>query len=191
MKKVSTIFLLLTSVYVANAQVSLGVKAGVNLADFGGKDANGLSSKTGFNVGGIVNISVNEKIKVQPEILFSAEGTKSSAAKFNPNLINIPVMLQYNFYKGLYAETGPQFGIITSFKVKPNGSSSSINVKDSYKSSNFSWGVGVGYKLESNIGINARYNLGLTSIAKGSADLKINNFAIGVFYLFQKSDSKK
>jgi Outer membrane protein beta-barrel domain len=191
MKKISIIFLLLTSVHFTNAQISFGAKAGVNFADFGGENANGLSGKIGFNIGGLANISLTEKLKVQPEILYSAEGTKSSAAKFNPNLINIPVLLQYSLYKGLYAETGPQFGIITSFKVKPNDSGSSIDVKDSYKSSNFSWGIGFGYQTNNGLGMNARYNLGLASIAKGSGDLKMNNITLGVFYTFGKANTKK
>ncbi|MBL0144633.1 MAG: PorT family protein [Chitinophagaceae bacterium] len=175
--------------YTTQAQAKYGAKAGVNFADFNGSDADGFSSLTGFNLGGFANIPVTENFSLQPELLFSKEGGKFSGGKITTSYINIPVMLQYNISNGFYGETGPQIGILASAKSKIDGVSGTSNIKDEFKGSNFSWGLGFGYKMTNGLGFNGRYNLGLGTVIK-DATVKTSNIAFGLSYTIGSASSK-
>ena len=104
----------------------------------------------------------------------------------NQSYLNIPVLAKYQHSSGLYGETGPQLGFLLAANVKSGGTSQ--DVKSSYKSTDFSWAFGVGYKIPLiGAGIDARYNLGLSNIAAEQVNgysVKNSVFQIGVFYLF-------
>lgn len=192
MKKiVLAIVVLTTTVLASQAQVQFGLKAGANFYTLGGdnaEDAN-LNSKIGINAGGIVNIPVSAKFKVQPEVVLSIQGAKEDdggTTNWNFNYLNIPIMAQVFATEGLYFEAGPQIGFLLKADIKEEGSSSSYSVKDQLKSTDFSFGLGAGYKTASGFGFNARYNLGLSNILKDSdnGELKNRGFQIGVSFLF-------
>lgn len=197
MKKIIFLSMLTFAAFVSNAQIKFGIKAGANFSKFSGKDAkiSGISPqfKVGFAGGGLVNIALNEMISVQPEVLYSMEGTtyKESGEKlhFKNDYINVPVMVQYNHESGFYAETGPQVGFLMS--AKASDGTNSTTVKDAYNTINFSWGLGAGYKLSNGLGIGARYNFGIANIAKNDnndgadkANVKLGGFHVGLFYTF-------
>ena len=186
MKKVFLSFFLAASFYGASAQVQFGAKAGANLATFSGDDADGAKSKIGFNVGAFAEIPVAEKFSVKPELVYSLQGAKSEGEgdyKVNLSYINVPVLAKYNIAEGFFAETGPQIGFLVAAKAKFDGEST--DVKDGYKSTDFSWAFGVGYEFTETIGANLRYNLGLSKLDEGG-DAKVKNsvFQLGVFYKF-------
>lgn len=183
--------LLVSAIQAQKESIKFGVKAGANFYKFSGKDANFGSVSPKFQVGiaggGLVNIPVSSMFSVQPEVLFSMEGSKyeesGSKLMYKTNYINIPVLLQYNNPSGFYAETGPQLGLLMS--AKGDDGSSTQDIKDNLNSTNFSWAFGLGYKMQSGFGFGARYNLGLGNIAKESGtDIKLGGFHVGVFYLF-------
>ena len=190
MKKILFLSVFTAAAFIGQAQIKFGIKAGANFSKFSGDDAKmeDVSPKflTGFAGGGLVNISLNEMFSVQPEVLYSMEGTmyKESGEKatYKTDYINIPVLFQYNNPSGFYAETGPQVGFLMSAKVSYGGVSA--DAKDSFKKINFSWGLGAGYKLSNGLGIGARYNLGLANIVDGDGSVKVGGFHVGLSYTF-------
>lgn len=194
MKKVFVLVaavVLVSAVQAQKGSIKFGVKAGANFYKFSGDDADfgDVSPKiqVGIAGGGLVNIPVSDMFSVQPEVLFSMEGTKYEESgdklMYKTNYINIPVLFQYNNASGFYAETGPQIGFLMS--AKADDGSNSTDVKDSFKGTNFSWALGLGYKMKSGFGFGARYNLGLGNIVDESdIDIKLGGFHVGVFYLF-------
>jgi hypothetical protein len=189
MKKLLIVFVAVAFVATANAQGSIkfGAKAGGNLSSWSGDDIEDAKSKFGFHVGAIVNIPVSSMFSVNPEVLFSIEGAKQDAdpddINYNLGFLNIPVLLQYNNPSGFYAETGPQIGFLMSAKAKAGDEDEDI--KDLFKSTNFSWALGAGFKTKSGFGFGARYALGLNNIIDDDdADLKQSNLSFGVFYMF-------
>lgn len=187
MKKVFLSFFLAASFVGANAQVQFGVKAGANVANLIGSDADGSKAKFGFNAGAFAEIPVAEKFSVKPELVYSLQGAKGEEegvdGKLNLSYINIPVLAKYNIAEGFFAETGPQLGILASAKAKVGDHS--VDVKEGYKSIDFGWAFGLGYELAEGFGFNARYNLGLSKLGEDS-DAKVKNGVIqfGVFYKF-------
>jgi len=192
--------------YFSHAQVSIdhisyGVKGGLNLASVKGKDVEGTSTLVGFHGGVQTNIPLAGGFTLQPELFYSAEGTKmkvelpgdgdaiiETTAKTHLNYLNLPVLLQYQHASGAFAVTGPQIGYLLSAKVKAPGISE--DVKESFNKINFGWTLGVGYVIPTtSIGIDVRYNFGLTKLAKGedgqpSAKAFSRVLQAGVFYRF-------
>lgn len=189
MKKVFFVFLLAGAMSSVNAQVQFGPKAGANFSNFSGSDASGAKMQVGFYGGGFARLSITDNIKIQPELLFSGQGSKyeenieGQLLKYNTHLnyISVPVMVQYHAGSGFYGETGPQISLLMSAKAK--GSGETLDIKDSYKKSEFAWGFGLGYQLSNGIGINARYILGLSKLDEaGEANVKNTNIQVGLFY---------
>src|SRR6185295_9894263 len=190
MKKLVVLVLTAGAFFTASAQVQFGVKAGANFATLTGSGVEGAKTKAGFHGGAFAHIPVVNSFFLQPELLYSGPGASGTSDGINftvnQNYLNVPVLFKYRHSSGLFAETGPQIGFLLSANVKAGGMSQ--DVKSSYKSTDFSWAFGVGYKLSSlPAGIDARYNLGLTNIAAQDASgyaVKNSVFQIGVFYMF-------
>lgn len=187
MKKVILLFLFASSIVISTqAQLKIGAKAGLNLANIVGDDApDEAKTKLGFNIGGFVEVPVAENFTVKPELVFSLQGAKSDDnddSKLNLNYLNIPVLGKYTTSSGFYGETGPQLGFLVGAKAKSDDGD--VDVKDFYKGIDFAWAFGVGYEFaESGFGVNLRYNLGLSNIVDdGDADVSQKNsvFQIGV-----------
>jgi hypothetical protein len=165
MKKISLIIVLvLATVAVGKAQVqfSLGVKGGLNFAKFDAEDVGGsIKNKTGFH-GGAFALFKFTKIGIQPELMFSQQGSKFSFdgnnVESNFDYINIPVLLKIYLLAGLNLQVGPQFGFLSKAEID------GTDVKSSFKNSDTSLALGVGWDLPLRFTIDARYNMGLSKI---------------------------
>lgn len=197
MKKILILSIATFSYMAMNAQVKFGIKANANLSKFSGSDAKmgdiSPKFKVGFIGGGLANISISEILSVQPELLYSMEGSQykegDNKITYKTDYVNLPVMVQYNNPLGFYVETGPQVGFLVSAKAKSKAGDleESEDVKDSFKSINFSWGLGLGYKLSNGLGIGARYNYGLLNVIDPNGEdtdvnIHLGGFQAGVFY---------
>lgn len=169
----------------ASSQVNFGLKAGMNISTLRGDGVGKAKSLIGANVGAFVNIPVSTMFSFQPEVLYSMEGAKEDVlnTKIMLNYVNIPLMLKYTDASGFFGELGPQIGFLTSAKSKINGNTADI--KDLFKSTNFSLGIGAGFNFTSSVGVGLRYNLGLSNISEDTNDdVKTGNFSIGIHYSF-------
>jgi len=193
MKKL--VLLLLTGALLSttHAQIKFGLKAGLNLSNISGSEVSGAKMKTDFNGGAFVQIPVGEMFAVQPEVVYSGQGTKSSfdGADFKINLgyVNVPVLFQYHHPSGFFAGTGTQVGFLLSAKEKAG--SDHVDIKSQFKSVDFSWAFGVGYLFKPvNVGIEARFNQGISNVIssegqQGSSATAHNQvIQIGLIYLF-------
>nr|WP_297307499.1 porin family protein [uncultured Flavobacterium sp.] len=204
MKKIFTIAALIAISINANAQqeVKFGPKAGVNFANL----SNTESSKmlTGFYVGGVAEIKINDKFSVQPELMYSAQGAKAKYSEvesgvnvhyketFKLDYISIPVLAKYYIADGFSVEAGPQFNFLVKSEIKSDASalgyseSDKTDMKDFTKSFDFGIGAGVAYDLANGFFANARYNFGLSDIWKENEGKSVKNAVIqvGVGYKF-------
>ena len=165
-----------------NAQeVKFGAKAGLNLATIAGDETDDLDSRTSFHFGAVAEIMISEKFSVQPELLYSAQGAKSTfedefekeEATVKLDYINIPIMAKYYVAEGFSIEAGPQIGFLMNAEVEfdytdkedPEFSESGTqDLKDEIKGIDFGFNLGLGYKMESGLNFGARYNLGLSDL---------------------------
>jgi Outer membrane protein beta-barrel domain len=190
MKKIILFAAFAVVAFATQAQVKFGAKAGLNLSTWTG-DVENQKMKPGFYVGGLANIKVADQFSIQPELLFSAEGSKDADVNYNTMFVNIPVMAQYNTPSGFYVEAGPQLGFLVSAKAKADGESEDI--KDFLNTTNFGASFGAGYNMGSGFGFGARYNLGLSNALKdaGEDKVKTSNISIGLHYNFGGAKSSK
>ena len=200
MKKVLFVAVLATTTFIAQAQVKFGVKAGVNISNWGGKDADeldGKKSNTGFNIAGLANIPFSENFSFQPELQFSiSQGIEFREAplevNYNLNYINVPLMLQFN-KSGFFAEAGPQVGFLVTGKVKTTDGTNTeeMDVKDELNAIDFGVNLGAGYITNSGFGFGARYNFGMSNIIdQDNTEVKNRVFSINLIYMFGGKKSK-
>ena len=110
MKKIFFTFsLLLLSFWTIQAQhdgvkVRFGGMAGFNMSKWGGdfSDYYKTTFKPGFHAGGVAEIMLNKKLSVQPELLFSYEGTSADSLNngISAMYVKLPILLYYNFQIG-------------------------------------------------------------------------------------------
>jgi len=172
--------------------------------------------KSGFHVGGFATLPLfrNKKgglsrFTLQPEVLFSLQGASgrtngnlfTSTEQYDLYYVNIPVMLKYSFPSGIFFETGPQFGVLASSRIREDITGDPnyhYYATDRYfKRFDAGWGLGLGYLAPFNIGIDIRYTYGLTDINNAPTDRVVptpvqnghimnSAFQLGLFYQFGK-----
>lgn len=179
MKKiVFALSLILIVAFAANAQVSLGIKGGLNFANI---DAAGdPSSKTGYHFGSFAEIGLGG-FNLQPEVLFSVKG----AEDFDLSYLEVPVLFKKDFAKVLNVHIGPQFGFLTSAKAQINNNEE--DVKEFLKSSDLSAVFGAGLNLPMGLVAGGRYVLGLSDINDQflpGEEIKNKTFQVYVGYKF-------
>lgn len=170
--------------------VSGGIKGGLNFSSLGGDDFDGAKMKTGYHVGGYVNIALAEALSLQPELLYNIMGAKYSESgsdlKLNLNYISIPVMFIYSF-GSFNVQAGPQVSFLSGAKLRfeDGGNSVDIDIKDQFKNSDIGLNIGLGANF-GKVNAAARYYLGFSNVADDdSADGKNSAIQLSIgFKLF-------
>ena len=176
-----------------NAQETrFGVKGGLNISTVVGGDVENTKSLVGFHVGGFAEIHVVERFFIQPELLFSTQGTKvdgpfGTDGDIKLNYLNIPVLAKYYIVdKKFSVEAGPQLGVLLSAKAEDN------DIKDFTRSVDFGFNIGVGYNFTDNLSLGLRYTIGLSPLSDEDIDneddyydsAKNSNLALSLAYKF-------
>jgi len=209
MKKILLTVVALATFGLSQAQdIKFGAKAGLNISTITG-DLEDAKSLVGAHFGGFAEIKISDKFAFQPELLYSMQGAKSEysesdtdysyseESKYKLGYLNIPLMVKYFATDKLFIEAGPQVGFLLSAKqdysysetymgITDSASIDGIDVKDNFETIDFGLNFGFGYEFTENIFAGARYNVGLSNIAKDSGDSKVHNgvFQISVGYKF-------
>ena len=199
MKKLLILFSILFLFSVMTfAQMQVGIKAGLNIANLGGSDADNLvgqslDSKTGFSGGVFFTYQFNNMFAIQPEAYYSMKGATYSISGANLTVsldyIEIPVLLKLiipvegsNIKPSIFA--GPAIGFNTTHKMKVEYSGQTLeeDIQDT-KSTDFSlaFGGGIGFMVGKNeLGVDVRYILGLSTIDNSSDPWDIKNNVINI-----------
>jgi Outer membrane protein beta-barrel domain len=197
MKKIIVlVFALVAFSRMANAQaeVALGIKGGPNFASLNANSSAqaNYDSHTGFHAGAFMLFKFG-KIGLQPEVLFSEQGSKVSppgATPSNPqsytsnfNYVNVPIVIKLYTVAGINIQFGPQFGFLTNsptYKEVSAGNGQVTSYNNYYKKSDVSAALGLGWDLPFGLSIDARYNLGLTKIQANNNPDKTTNQVIQI-----------
>jgi hypothetical protein len=177
MKLTITTAIFLLIIGTAGAQhINIGIKGGLNAYTLTSGSVFDNDLKIGMHLGLIGHIHLANPIALQPEIVFSMQGSGNT----NLNYINVPFMFQYMYDNGFRIQAGPQVGVLVSAK------SGDTKVMDDYQSLDLALGIGVSYvNPATNFGVDVRYNHGLTNVlANNDSKLFNRGFQVGVFYLF-------
>jgi len=177
---------------VQSQSVQLGLKGGVNIASLNVENGVDFNSRASFYAGGLAHIHISPHFAVQPEIYYSGQGGKDGSEKVKLGYLNIPVLAQYMAGNGFRLQTGPQLGILLSAEDKDDADGITVDIKDNLKAVDFSWAFGASYKFpDCGLGIDARYNLGVSNISDGGPNAIQNRvLALGLFYQFMNNGRK-
>lgn len=175
-----------------------GLKGGLNVSTLSYSNNADADWRTGFNLGGLAHIHVTPAFSLQPEVYYSSQGAKianpfgSGEMNLNLSYINVPVLLQYNFANGFRLQGGPQIGFLTGVSDKVNDAELNRLNSSNFKSVDVSLPLGLSYLGYSGLGVDTRFNIGLTNINKAdNPTIKNNVFQVGAFYLFDHKHKRK
>ena len=178
-----------------------GIKGGINLANLrSGDDVSDENLKVGLNLGLFAKMPITEGFAIQPEVLYSSQGSRinynnflmgKGEYRFNFNYVQVPVLAVINVGEYFNIHAGPYASFLTSANVKDinnNGTVESIKDYDVDDFNRVDYGLAGGVAFETKgFTIGARYNYGFKEIGKSGSvsgnatnDLK-NNF--GTVYL--------
>ncbi len=185
-----------------NMDAKIGIKAGGNLM-MGGKFEVGGASYTskytaGFQAGVFLDLPLSERLSFMPEVMYAQKGSKFEGSVSGTNgeirtktgYIDIPVLLAINATPELQFVLGPQASLLLNQKTTTyvNGQSiGSTTDKDDFRKSIAGGVVGLGYKFNPNMNINARYNMDFQSFGKDNIDqdkARFSGFALSLGYSF-------
>ncbi len=196
MKKILAFIAIAFIGFSMNAQeesIRFGAKAGVNFNNVKG-DNEGTDNRTGFHIGGLVEIPISEKFAFQPELLYSSQGTQVDEDDFESktklDYLNIPLMAKFYAAKGFSIQAGPQIGFLLSANSEGTdlGQPFDDDIKDQLSSVDFGLNFGAGYQLDMGLFFEGRYNLGLSNIFDedviGDDSVQNSVFQVSVGYKF-------
>jgi hypothetical protein len=171
------IFILLLLPGAAFAQLSFGVKAGLNLNDvymkvpqnFYGNtiQGDGIDPNLGFHLGVFAKIDLSKKFAFIPELQYIRKGFDFSNTddRLNLNYLELPLMFSYSPIKLIGIELGP--GIAYQLAANVHTSSHTIDMSDWYDEKfDVNLNVGVRVYLTQRFSVGARYSYGFTSISQ-------------------------
>lgn len=203
----------------AQAIIGKGIKGGLNIAEFKGdviEDIGDIGwdigSKVGIVIGAFLTYSINEKLAIQPEVLYSMKGAKveyqytichhsngyyketfPAKGTWFLNYLDIPILARYSIasvskYK-LHIFAGPSLGFYLNGKAKTEIEEKSDENEehdiesDDVNSPDWGFAFGAGVTLNQ-LSIDGRYSMGTTNITKED-DLDWQNKVISLMVGYQ------
>lgn len=191
-----------TSKAQSNMDAKFGIKAGANLMMSGKFNVSGTTYTSkyvpGFQAGFFMELPLSESISFMPEILYSQKGGKfeetvgglAGEVKTRIGYVDVPVLLSFNASPELSFVVGPQasFLVNQSTKTYVNGSLTDSNTdKEDLRKSIAGGVIGLGYKINPKVNLNARYNMDFQSVGKDDVDqdkVRLSGFALSLGYHF-------
>lgn len=184
-----TFSLILFTVSTVKAQeyVVFGAKGGINLFNMSSDNFSDTSLQTGLHIGLLAEIPLLNRFSLQPEILYSTQGTEADVimigsgprlTKYTLDYIQVPVLAKMYLTESLSIEAGPSFNFLVNEKT--DGEETDFG-------SSFELGAALGasYKFRGGFFGSARYIYGFTD-ALDTFTTKYNNhgFQIGIGFMF-------
>jgi hypothetical protein len=193
MRKVLFLILLIGIVAsTGSAQIGLskGIIGGLNMATMGGSDVpSGITGVTAYAAGVYLDLNIPGPFSFEANALYSMKGGKWTIGSITYTdtygYVDIPILLKYYFpvpavSPCIYA--GPMYSTLLSAKIKQEGGllPGERDIKDATAAGDVSAVVGVGIGFSS-LRIDARYNLGLSSLDRnGTAKMYNRVFSLYV-----------
>ncbi|MBK7562601.1 MAG: PorT family protein [Chitinophagaceae bacterium] len=168
MKRLIIILLLLSPVLL-NAQLRIGVKAGLNFANVTNASEIKAGNRTGYMIGGYIAPKPKKMFGFRSEIILSRQGydyKTSSSGKVNLDYLLLPQLITLNFGKKIQLHAGGQMAFLLNASVDSTGSGSG-SLFDYFN--RFDYGLAAGAEIYPFMGffIGGRINISFNDISVG------------------------
>jgi len=175
---------------------TFGMLGGLNLATLGGSDVSGASNRTGFQAGLYLTLHMNSAWSIEPEALYTQQGTNMSGTDLKMNYLQVPVLLRWDVASGSpvhpFFLAGPAAAIQVGCDVSASGSSLSCDnaaqageapAKKTFDMLGVA-GAGLGFNVGvTQMSVGARYTYGFSDTFENT-DAKNRYFSILVGLTF-------
>jgi hypothetical protein len=155
---------------IACAQVTYGVKGGLNFSDVVINNVvnpdieSGYDLKVGIHGGGFIELDLENRFLLLGEVLYSVKGVDALGTKVNLHYAAIPLLVEYRIADPFVLEAGVELGYL-------------ISATSRYGNLNGVWdnktdiGLDAGLKYRSEkISIGLRFNAGMSSVITDSGN---------------------
>ncbi|MBV7270356.1 outer membrane beta-barrel protein [Winogradskyella luteola] len=153
-----------------NAQ-QFGALAGFSnvSADVSGADSD---SESGFHIGAFAEFELSDTFDLQPEVTYTSAGDFAA--------LNVNAIVKYSFSEDFNIQLGPQIGFVMGDVAD------FLDELDDTTKLNLQLAAGVGYDIDENFSVQARYGFQLNDHFTGDGDgeIKFNTLTVGVGYKF-------
>lgn len=151
-----------------------GVRGGMNVSSFT-KTTDAKAVVQG-NVGLFGGFQISTIAAIQLEAVYSFQGTKINDIRFNTDYIKIPILAKIYIIKGLNAEVGVSFNILTSSIL--DGS-----VLKGMNGFDFSIPIGLAYQFGKHFELGIRYDISTIRVNPDHTGAN-SNFSVNVAWRF-------
>lgn len=182
----SVVFLFLGQLAMAQTK-GIGIRFGYNFANLSG-DIQQNETLTAFHVGAFTDFKLRDCLFLQPELMFSVQGSafsygddelSESDTDLKISYLNIPVLLSYHYTEKLSFTGGPQIGVLMGAK------DSGKDIIDNVAPYDIALSLGLAYKVYKDIRLSARYNQGFLKVSSESeSDWRHNVFQLSMAFIF-------
>lgn len=177
------------------SDMRFGVKAGLSLGnvnkdveDFGAPSEADKKMRMGLTFGAMMHMPLGEKMALMVEGAYVQKGFTieymgdDMTLKFD--YLQADVLAGYLFSDSFRLYAGPGLGFIMA--AEEENPSDSYDIKDYVESTEFSLNFGAQFMATENIVIDARYNMGMSSLFKedDEIDLRSRTISLTAGYLF-------
>ena len=162
--KAILLFVFLGTAACSLAQVSAGVKGGLNISDVVinnliDPDAeSGYDLKAGWHVGVFAIADVGTRTSLAAELQYSNKGVHA-VTNINLHYVVLPLLVRYSIAGKLIAEAGPELGYMVAAKSKYGNVSNIWNNKI-----DLGLDMGLQYNIFPDMTIGLRFNAGISSV---------------------------
>ncbi|WP_424494061.1 porin family protein [Salinimicrobium sp. GXAS 041] len=186
-----------TSIVSAQEFVRFGAKGGVNFTNMTSDGFEENNSRTGFHLGLLAEVPLSERFAIQPEVLYSTQGTEAESnfmgdnytGEYNLDYIQVPVLTKLYVFEGLSIEAGPSFNFLVEEEISVDSDLGESSTDTDFGSTfEFGGAVGVSFNFTDQFFASARYTRGFTDAFDSDnwdEDAVNNNgFQLGVGIMF-------
>jgi Outer membrane protein beta-barrel domain len=157
-----------------NSTARAGIKGGLNVSNWYVDDVDDENARFGFNVGLYAQLFSSEVFAIQPELLYSTKGTRTTYdngifegdIKYNFNYLEVPVLAVIKLGTAAELQFGPYWSYLLAANIDVDGDVDTFDEldRDNFQSWDFGLAGGVGLNFGSTQ-IGVRYSKGLRKLA--------------------------
>ncbi len=164
------LMLLLFYPLLMNAQLSIGIKAGLNFANVTNASEVKANKLTGYMIGGYISPKPKKLLGFRSEIILSRQGydysTSTNTGNVNLDYLLLPQLITLNFGKKIQLHAGGQAAFLLNANVDSTGGSSGGSLFDYFN--RFDYGLVAGGEISpvSGLFVGSRINISFNGVSK-------------------------
>jgi hypothetical protein len=169
--KITGLIFLLFSFAFGQAQITMGVKGGLNIADIVINNVNDpdgesdFTAKAGFHGGIFAIAEVGSKTGLSAELLYSNKGVRA-LTNINLHYVAVPVMIRYSLSDRFVAEAGPELAYMITARSRYGNMNTTYDNKI-----DLGLDLGLHYAILPKLSVGLRLNAGMTSVIRNASYL--------------------